>query len=155
VDRRPGSPVRPRPRTPLHVKFYNFTQDGEESTIDYRAFFSILRRKEYDAACSIELVPLVTPSHRSAIASRRCPEPNHRAGSPTSLTAKLWPLAAECFPSIGAMYAAVAGRLSASEAREFVEAIRRCAEPLNPDFEMRKEAIRKSIQVLLRYGARP
>jgi len=137
-----------------HAEFYEFTDEGEESTIDYAAFFSIVRTKNYAGVFSVEVIPPATAagpvSYRIAEdALKRMSE----QGVPATATSKVRPLAAGRFLSIAALDAAVASNLHAPEVREFRETIRRCAEQLNPDFEMRKGAVRRAIQVLQRHGA--
>jgi sugar phosphate isomerase/epimerase len=138
-----------------HVKFTAFDEQGEETGIDYAAFFTIARQKDYRGSISIELVP--PPRAGPLVWFKVAPATMERMkedGVPTKVVERLRSIEGQVFQSKAKLDAATAQCLGDEEAAKRESIIMSHVERLAPDFELRKEEVRKAVKLLIRNGAR-
>lgn len=137
-----------------HVKSAEFDEKGEEITLDYVGFFEMAEQSRYEGSLSIELIP---PPRAGPLVwlkiTERTLQQLRENGVPTKVVKKLQSLKGHAFDSTAKLGAALAKCLEAEEAASQVPVVTRHVERLNSHFELRKKAVEKTVQLLLRYGA--
>jgi sugar phosphate isomerase/epimerase len=136
-----------------HAKFYAFDTAGEESEINYAAFFDAVRRSEYRGSFSIEVISPDTckPSLARLVLDDESfallKEDGVRAEALTSLRA----IQAKCSDGASAFQRAVQNCLGLSSRPEEVQAIVKRARTLDVCFEENLQLTCKAVQLLTRF----